>query len=349
MLDINLYLQTMFKKTVHITLVFSVFGFLLLFGILFFFTEVSWSKVSLISLVTGGILFFTSQFLLDRFIFGRMNLLFDKILNITYERKVLNLLEDPFELIDSKVSSYLKKQEKEEETLLEQQKFRREYIGNIAHELKTPIFTAQGYILTLLDGGLEDERINRDYLKRADKSIERIIDLLDDLDLITKLDSGEFPLEIETFDLVQLCNEVIDSLELKAKERDITLGYLRNPKKQVFVDADRNRIFQVISNLIVNAIKYGKDGGSVDISFNVISEQYVLVEVIDDGLGIDEDNLLKIFQRFYRVDKSGGRKFGGSGLGLSIVKHILEAHGQTLNVNSKVDVGSTFSFTLKLA
>ena len=339
----------MFKKTVHITLVFSVFGFFLLFGILFFFTEVSWFKVSLISLVTGGILFFTSQFLLDRFIFGRMNLLFDKILNITYERKVLNLLEDPFELIDSKVSSYLKKQEKEEETLLEQQKFRREYIGNIAHELKTPIFTAQGYILTLLDGGLEDERINRDYLKRADKSIERIIDLLDDLDLITKLDSGEFPLEIETFDLVQLCNEVIDSLELKAKERDITLGYLRNPKKQVFVDADRNRIFQVISNLIVNAIKYGKDGGSVDISFNVISEQYVLIEVIDDGLGIDEDNLLKIFQRFYRVDKSGGRKFGGSGLGLSIVKHILEAHGQTLNVNSKVEVGSTFSFTLKLA
>ena len=339
----------MFKKTVHITLIFSVFGFFLLFGILFFFTEVSWFKVSLISLVTGGILFFTSQFLLDRFIFGRMNLLFDKILNITYERKVLNLLEDPFELIDSKVSSYLEKQEKEEETLLEQQKFRREYIGNIAHELKTPIFTAQGYILTLLDGGLEDERINRDYLKRADKSIERIIDLLDDLDLITKLDSGEFPLEIETFDLVQLCNEVMDSLELKAKERDITLGYLRNPKKQVFVDADRNRIFQVISNLIVNAIKYGKDGGSVDISFNVISEQYVLIEVIDDGLGIDEDNLLKIFQRFYRVDKSGGRKFGGSGLGLSIVKHILEAHGQTLNVNSKVDVGSTFSFTLKLA
>lgn len=339
----------MFKKTVHITLFFSVFGFLLLFSVLFFFTEVSLFKVFLISLITGGVLFFTSQFLLDRFVFGRMNLLFDKILNITYERKVLNLLEDPFELIDSKVSSYLEKQEKEEETLLEQQKFRREYIGNIAHELKTPIFTAQGYILTLLDGGLEDERINRDYLKRADKSIERIIDLLDDLDLITKLDSGEFPLEMETFDLVQLCNEVMDSLELKAKERDITLGYLRNPKKQVFVDADRNRIFQVISNLIVNAIKYGKDGGSVDISFNVISEQYVLIEVIDDGLGIDEDNLLKIFQRFYRVDKSGGRKFGGSGLGLSIVKHILEAHGQTLNVNSKVDVGSTFSFTLKLA
>ena len=339
----------MFKKTFHITFLFGVFGFLLVFNVLFFLTEVSLFKVVLISLITGGVLFFTSQFLLDRFVFGRVNLLFDKILNITYERKVLNLLEDPFELIDSKVSSYLKKQEKEEETLLEQQKFRREYIGNIAHELKTPIFTAQGYILTLLDGGLEDERINRDYLKRADKSIERIIDLLDDLDLITKLDSGEFPLEIETFDLVQLCNEVIDSLELKGKEREITLGYLRIPKKQIFVDADRSRIFQVISNLIVNAIKYGKDGGSVDISFNIISEQYVLIEVIDDGLGIDEENLLKIFQRFYRVDKSGGRKFGGSGLGLSIVKHILEAHGQTLNVNSKVDVGSTFSFTLKLA
>ncbi|MBI33812.1 MAG: two-component sensor histidine kinase [Flavobacteriales bacterium] len=339
----------MFKKTLHITLFFSAFGFLLLLSILLLVTDVTFFKVLLISSLIGIILFFTSQILLDKFIFGRMNLLFDKILNITYERKVLNLLEDPFDLIDSKVNIYLEKQEKEEETLNEQQKFRREYIGNIAHELKTPIFTAQGYILTLLDGGLEDERINRDYLKRADKSIERIIDLLDDLDLITKLDSGEFPLEIETFDLVQLCNEVIDSLELKGKERDIKIGYLRVPKRQVFVDADRNRIFQVLSNLIVNAIKYGRDGGSVDISFNIMSEQYVLVEVIDDGLGIDEDNLLKIFQRFYRVDKSGGRKFGGSGLGLSIVKHILEAHEQTLNVNSKVGVGSTFSFTLKLA
>ena len=301
------------------------------------------------SFLIGGILFVSSQWVLEKFIFERMNLIFEKVLNIKYERKVLNLLDDPFEVIDSNVNTFLEKKEKEESTLSVQQEFRREYIGNIAHELKTPIFTTQGYILTLLDGGLEDERINRDYLKRADKSIERIIDLLDDLDLITKLDSGEFPLEMETFDLVQLVREVFDSLELKAKERQIEIGFRTDPKKQIFVDADRNRIFQVITNLVVNAIKYGNDGGSVDVGFNIMSEQYVLVEVIDNGVGISEEQLLKVFQRFYRVDKSGGRKQGGSGLGLSIVKHIVEAHGQSLNVNSKVGVGSTFSFSLNLS
>lgn len=339
----------MFRKTVHITLFFSLCGFLLTFLILLGFSQVNFGIVMLMSLLVGGILFVSSQWVLEKFIFDRINLLFDKVLNITYERKVLKLLDDPFELIDSKVNTYLEKLEQEEELLTEQQKFRREYIGNIAHELKTPIFTIQGYILTLLDGGLEDQRINRDYLQRADKSIERIIDLLNDLDLITKLDSGEFPLEMETFDLVQLCREVFDSLELKAKEREISINFLTAPKRQIFVDADRRRIYQVISNLVVNAIKYGKDNGSVDVSFNEMNENYVLVEVIDNGVGIDEENLLKIFQRFYRVDKSGGRKQGGSGLGLSIVKHIVEAHGQTLNVNSKIGVGSTFSFTLNLA
>lgn len=318
-------------------------------SVLVVFSEVVFGIVLLMSLLIGGILFVTSQWVLEKFIFERMNLIFDKVLNITYERRVLKLLDDPFELIDSKVNTFLQKQEKEEETLSEQQKFRREYIGNIAHELKTPIFTTQGYILTLLDGGLEDERINRDYLRRADKSIERIIDLLDDLDLITKLDSGEFPLEMETFDLVQLCKEVFDALELKAKERDISIGFRTNPRRQIFVDADRNRIYQVVTNLVVNAIKYGNDGGSVDVGFNIMNEQYVLIEVIDNGVGISDEQLLKVFQRFYRVDKSGGRKQGGSGLGLSIVKHIVEAHGQSLNVNSTPGVGSTFSFTLNLA
>lgn len=339
----------MFRKTVHITLFFSGLGFLLTFVLLLVFSEVPLGLAIIMSVLTGGALFVSSQWVLEKFIFDRMNLLFDKVLNITYERRVLKILDDPFELIDSKVNTYLEKLEKEEETLSEQQKFRREYIGNIAHELKTPIFTTQGYILTLLDGGLEDERINKDYLQRADKSIERIIDLLDDLDLITRLDSGEFPLEVETFDIVQLCKEVLDALELKANERNMILGFRTEPKRQIFVDGDRSRIFQVVSNLVVNAIKYGKDDGSVDIGFNIMNENYILIEVIDNGYGINEDNLLKIFQRFYRVDKSGGRKQGGSGLGLSIVKHIVEAHGQTLNVNSKVGVGSTFSFTLALA
>lgn len=339
----------MFKKPIQITLFFSGCGFLLTFLVLIIFGQAPLGLSFIISLVIGVILLVSSQWVLERFIFQRMNLLINKVLNITYERKVLKMLEDPFEVMDSRVNNYLQKQEKDEEVLTAQQMFRREYIGNIAHELKTPIFTIQGYVLTLLDGGLEDDRINRDYLIRAERSIDRIIDLLDDLDLITKLDSGEFPLEIETFDIVQLCREVYDSLELKSKERSITLDFLTAPKRQIFVDADRNRIYQVISNLVVNSIKYGKDDGSVDIGFNIMSENYILIEIIDNGLGISEEDLLKIFQRFYRVDKSGGRKLGGSGLGLSIVKHIVEAHGQTLNVNSKVGVGSTFSFTLNLA
>lgn len=301
------------------------------------------------AIAVGGILFLVAQWVLDKFIYTRVKLIFNKILNITYERRVLKLLEDPFEGIDERVDSYLAEQQKEEVLLQKQQNFRREYVGNISHELKTPIFTIQGYISTLLDGGLEDDTINVDYLRRADRSIERIIDLLDDLDLITKLDSGEFPLMIETFDIVQLSKEVFDALELKAKERTISLSFLGNPKGQIFVDADRKRIYQVISNLVVNAIKYGEDNGRVTIDFNIINEEYVLIEVIDNGIGIEEEDLLRVFERFYRVDKSGGRKLGGSGLGLSIVKHIVEAHGQTLNVTSKIGKGSTFSFTLRLA
>lgn len=339
----------MFKKPIYITFIISVVGALLTLFSLVFAEVKDAFFLSVGPIVAGGLLFFAAQWILEKFIYARVKLLFNKILNITYERKVLKLLEDPFESIDARVDSYLKEQQKEELLLQKQQSFRREYVGNISHELKTPIFTIQGYVNTLLDGGLEDETINRDYLLRADRSIERIIDLLDDLDLITRLDSGEFPLQIETFDVLQICKEVFDSLELKANERGTELKFSARSKGQIFVDADRTRIYQVISNLVVNAIKYGKDDGTVTIDLNKISEDHILIEVIDDGLGISEENLLRIFERFYRVDKSGGRKLGGSGLGLSIVKHIVEAHGQTLNVKSKVGEGSNFSFTLKLS
>ncbi len=339
----------MFKRPIHITLLISVICFLLSFISLLIISIDNIIYTIFTSVIVSVLMFLVTHFVIERFIYKRMKLLFNKILNITYEQRALKLLEDPFELLKTKIDNFIEKQEQEEEFLAGQQKFRREYIGNIAHELKTPIFTIQGYILTLLDGGLEDARINRDYLRRADTSIDRIIDLLDDLDLITKLDSGEFPLEIETFDIIQLCKEVFKSLELKANERAIKLRFLGNIKGQVFVDADKKRIFQVVSNLVVNAIKYGTDNGRITLDFNTISEEVVLVEIIDTGIGIREDDLLRIFERFYRVDRSGDRKLGGSGLGLSIVKHIVEAHGQSLNVASVKDKGSTFSFTLKLA
>lgn len=278
-----------------------------------------------------------------------MKTLFDKVLHITYEQRVFKLLEDPFELINERVDSYIQEKEENQKALLSQQKFRREYVGNIAHELKTPIFTIQGYVATLLDGGLEDPRINRDYLERTDRNIERLNELLDDLDLITRLDSGEFPLSIETFDIVKICQEVMQSLELKAKKRNISLQFSESYKKQIFVDADKARIYQVVTNLVVNAIKYNRENGEVKIKFNEMSEDYLLVEITDKGLGIAESSLLRIFERFYRVEKSRGRSKGGSGLGLSIVKHIVEAHDQSVNVSSVLGEGSTFSFTLKLA
>lgn len=339
----------MFTKPFHITVAISLIVLIITSCALFILSDKAiWYTLSL-SLISSGIVFLVAQLLLEKYIHNRIRILFNKILNITYEKRVLKLLQDPFEIFNNRIDSYLEKEEEKNELLTVQQRFRREYIGNIAHELKTPIFTIQGYISTLLDGGLYDEKINTKYLKRADRGVDRILDLLDDLDLITKLDSGEFPLEIETFDILQLTREVFDSQELEAQERSISLSFLGYPKKQIFVDADRKRIFQVLSNLIVNAIKYGKENGRVTIDFDVLSEDHLLIEVIDTGIGISKEDLLRIFERFYRVDKSGDRKLGGSGLGLSIVKHIVEAHGQTLNVNSVKDKGSTFSFTLKLA
>lgn len=339
----------MFSKPFHITLAISLTVlFFTSCALLILSNKAIWYTLSL-ALISSGIVFIFSQLLLEKYIYNRIRIIFNKVLNITYEKRVLKLLEDPFALFNERIDSYLEKEEEKNEMLNIQQKFRREYIGNIAHELKTPIFTIQGYILTLLDGGLYDDKINVKYLERADRGVDRILDLLDDLDLITKLDSGEFPLEIETFDILQLAREVFDSQELKAKQRNITLSFLGFPKKQIHVDADRKRIFQVLSNLVVNAIKYGKDNGRVTIDFDILSEEHLLIEIIDTGIGVSKDDLLRIFERFYRVDKSGGRKQGGSGLGLSIVKHIVEAHGQTLNVNSVEGKGSTFSFTLKLA
>lgn len=339
----------MFKKPIYITIVISGVAGLLGFFVAFISSRDQASYAFMGGVSVFLIMFFVVNISIEKFLYHRMKVLFDKVLNITYEHKVLRLMEDPFEQINVRVDKYLQEKNEEEEFIANQQKFRREYIGNISHELKTPIFTIQGYVLTLLDGGLEDERINRDYLERADRSIERIIGLLDDLDLITRLDSGEFPLDYETFDIVKLCEEVCYSLELEAKSKDIALELLGSKNSQIFVDADKARIFQVITNLVVNAVKYGNEHGQVKIAFDKISEDYVLIEIIDDGIGISEENLIRIFERFYRVDRSGGRKLGGSGLGLSIVKHIVEAHGQTLNVNSSVGKGSTFSFTLKLS
>ena len=225
--------------------------------------------------------------------------------------------------------------------------YRREFIGNVSHELKTPIFNIQGYLQTLIDGGLNDENINLKYLKRANKSVDRMINIIDDLEVISRLETEQDELDFQKFNIVELVHEIFDLMEMKASEMNINLK-LQNESQGVTVVADRNKIQQVLMNLVSNSIKYGKDGGDVIIRFFDMHNN-MLIEVSDNGIGIAQESLDRLFERFYRVDKNRSREIGGTGLGLAIVKHILEGHNQTINVRSTKGKGSTFSFILPKA
>lgn len=239
-------------------------------------------------------------------------------------------------------------QDKKEEIdeLKQLEEYRKEFIGNLSHELKTPIFNIQGYITTLIDEGAEDKEMMQKYLQNAERNVERMISLVEDLDTIHKLESSRMHLEMEKFDVVKLAKEVMDMQEMKAKQRQLLLSFKEEYSKPFWVYADKHSIKQVFTNLIVNSIVYGNEGGNTKVAFYDMDEN-VLVEVADDGPGIDEKHLPRLFERFYRVDKSRSRHQGGTGLGLSIVKHILESHQQSINVRSTINRGSTFSFTLR--
>ena len=219
-------------------------------------------------------------------------------------------------------------------------------MGNVAHELKTPLFTVQGYISTLLDGAMKDPEVLKKYLKRADKGVDRLIYIVQDLDMITKIEFGESKLETSNFDILELIRNVFDELEMKAKKKKITLALDELAQETVLVHADRERIQQVLTNLVVNSIKYGHSNGTTEVSVESLGDYRVVVRVTDNGEGIEQQHISRLFERFYRVDKSGARSEGGSGLGLSIVKHIIDAHQENLFVDSKYGIGSEFSFTL---
>jgi two-component system phosphate regulon sensor histidine kinase PhoR len=231
--------------------------------------------------------------------------------------------------------------------LRQQEQFRREFLGNLAHELKTPVFSVQGYIMTLLEGGLEDPAVNMKFLERAAKAVDRITNLLEDLDQITQMEVDKIVLNETRFDLVKLVSEVIEMLDSYAQEKNISISFDVN-YDPIFVVADKSKIEQVLVNLIKNSIAYGNENGKTQIRFSAL-DSLVLVEVTDDGPGIEQHELPRLFERFYRVEKSRNRNEGGAGLGLAIVRTILEAHNQTINVRSTVGVGTTFSFTLPSA
>lgn len=254
----------------------------------------------------------------------------------------------PLESIYDEVNDWARNKNTEIDQLKANERFRKEFLGNVSHELKTPIFNIQGYILTLLEGGLEDPGINRSYLERAEKSINRMIQVVKDLEYIARIESGDLDLDYEKFDLVKLVEEVFELHDMRARKKKIELRLTHRPERPLLVQADRQRILEVMSNLVVNGIAYGNQDGFVSVDF-LDMDRHILVEVADNGIGIDDDLQSRIFERFYRVDKHRSREQGGTGLGLAIVKHFVEAHGHTINLRSVPGEGSSFTFTLDKA
>ena len=247
----------------------------------------------------------------------------------------------------NEIRDYDSKRKSEYSEMKKQESFRREFIGNLAHEIKTPLFTSQSYILTLLDGALKDEAVNEKYLKTASKAIERLNLIVKDLDLITKIERGESNLEKTKFDIINVIQNVFEMLEFSAKKKNIELIVDKENELVTIVNADKERIEQVLTNLIENSIKYGKDNGTTEIVVQNLNENKIIVRVTDNGVGFEKENYNRIFERFFRVDKSGDRSSGGSGLGLSIVKHIIDSHDEKIYVESELGVGSEFSFSLE--
>lgn len=254
---------------------------------------------------------------------------------------------DVIDEVERDTLTYMEAKEKEIIQLKNMEKFRKEFIGNVAHELKTPLTTIQGYILTLLDGGIYDNDINVKYLQRTAANVTRMIGTVSDLDEISRLEYDKHQMLFEKFNLYALLKDVIEILEEKARQFGVKIIVEANKEYPYYVLADKENIRKVFINLIDNAIKYNdKKDGQIRINFFEIDDNY-MVEVADNGIGIAEEHLARVFERFFRVDKDRSRKTGGSGLGLAIVKHIIDAHGQTLSVRSEVGKGTTFGFTLK--
>ncbi len=294
--------------------------------------------------------YFLFLYSIEVFIYRKIKLVYKNIHSLKV-RKLdpkpadINML-DPINEMEREVRDWAEDKSSEIEQLRTMERYRKEFLGNVSHELKTPIFNIQGYINTLLDGAWEDEEVLIHFLKKAAKGTDRIASLVEDLEAISQLESGFLTMETEIFDIHDLLHDILDSMDMKAAEKNIKLEFKEGCDVPFIVEADKDRIRQVVINLLVNSIKYGKENGYTKVGLYDMDEN-ILIEVSDNGIGIDEVHLPRLFERFYRVDKSRSRDEGGTGLGLSIVKHIIEAHDQTINVRSTKGVGTTFAFTLK--
>lgn len=320
-------------------------------GLLNFYFQQSWYFMVIsfaASFVTSYIMFY---YLLEKYIYSKIKLIYKLIHNLKLGKDLKDALgeyvsSDPINDVEHEVKEWAGAKKREIDVLKKQEQFRREFLSNVSHEFKTPLFAIQGYIETLQDCIVDDPDMAVKFLKKAEKNVERLSYLINDLDSIAKLESGEIPIEYHKFDFVLLAKEVMESLEDKATKREIKLSFKEKYMHPAFVNADREKIRQVMINLVSNSIKYGKEQGSTAIKIFELHDQY-LIEVTDDGIGIEEKHLPRLFERFYRVDSHRSREVGGTGLGLAIVKHILEAHEQIISVRSTLQIGTTFAFTLQ--
>lgn len=331
--------------SVTLTLVFSILEIV-------WFGNFHFSKSVISLLILFVVAYIMVGYVVNQFIYEKIKLIYKTIHELkTPNSEIKSMLledSDALETVNQHVISWAENKQEEIQLLRDQEEYRRDFLGNVSHELKTPIFNIQGYVHTLLDGGLEDEEINRKFLIRADKSVERMISVVEDLDVISRLEAGILELNIQRINIIELAKEVMEMEEMKAEKRNITIRFNEKYDKPIYVMADADQIKRVYINLLDNAIKYGSQDGTIKLRFYDM-DQNILCEVADDGPGIAPRHLPRLFERFYRVDKARDRHSGGTGLGLSIVKHIMDAHKQTINVRSLVgdNSGTTFSFTLK--
>ncbi|WP_417350921.1 sensor histidine kinase [Flavobacterium alkalisoli] len=340
-----------FKKTykfaVKSALYISLFSAALMAVMKFFYTEISWAFISALSSAILIFSFFVLQYRVERFIYRRVKKIYDDVSLLESSSLRNKSITTDMATLTREVEKFARDKKIEIETLKVREEYRREFIGNVSHELKTPLFTVQGYLLTLLDGAMSDKTLRKKYLQRAEKGVERLIYIVQDLDMITKLEVGDLNLNYTKFNIVEVIQNVFDLLEMKADKKGIILMFDMKYFKPIMVYADREKIQQVVTNLVVNSIKYGRENGTTEVSIEDLVNNKIIVRVKDNGEGIEKKNVPRLFERFYRVDKSGARTEGGSGLGLSIVKHIIEGHDEKIYVESKYGEGSEFSFTLE--
>ena len=344
-------MQLKFKKSYKFALKSSVYVTLFFLATIFlyhyFVQPLNLLVVLAFSLIFYAATFFLIQFRVEHFIYKRVKKIYDDVSLLETTSYVNQPVTTDMATLTKEVKKFARDKKLEIETLKIREEYRKEFLGNVSHELKTPLFTIQGYLLTLLDGAMEDKNIRKKYLERAEKGVERLIYIVKDLDMITKLEVGEINLDVTKFDIVEVIQNVFDLFEMKAANKNITLTFDTKYAKPIWVMADQEKIQQVVTNLVVNSIKYGKKGGTTEVGIEDLTKDKVIVRITDNGEGIEKQNIPRLFERFYRVDKSGARSEGGSGLGLAIVKHIIEGHDEKIYVESQIGVGSEFSFTLE--